>query len=407
MAGLRLPKAVVYFADSGFFHRESIVELAIRSGVAIYAVKADGTSPYIPNVKLAVDPGAITSSTLISLSEHTGGRFGLGHFRKSASDAIMNRVLTDLSCVYMLSLDASGLDRELSLRPKVKLRSGFNGRLSAETIPNFTIPSEKRRQEEAASIALRSARWPGVQPANVSVVPIGFDRSRVDAMIQLDLDSDPEALAIPTAWDVGINYSGATRGSGYGNLRVTSRSPKIVFEKTVALPFGRYWVVGTAQEVDGYGLARGTVVGAFKKPNANAVEFPHPVNVMQKGPGTFASEKGKARAEGWSSLRFEMASSDRPISFVIPVCRGKNVRESLTIEQSLLLPDKDLQFSSTDWPHEENVRCLVVNDARLEADRLPWLNQPYEAVFVVKVRNGLGETLARATKSFWIVGPGR
>jgi hypothetical protein len=254
---------------------------------------------------------------------------------------------------------------------------------------------------------MRSARWPGVEPANVSVVPVGFDRSRVNALIQLNLDSDSGALAIPTAWDVGVNYSGATRVSGYGNLRVTSRSQKIVFERTVALPFGRYWIVGTAQEVDGHRLARGTVVGGFKKPKGNAVEFPHPVNVMQKGPGSFVSEKGKALAEGWSSLRYTMASSDRPISFVVSLCRGKNVQGPLTIEQSLLLPEKELRFPRTDWPHEENAPCLVVNDTRLEAYRLPWSNKPYQVSFSVRVNNGSGETLAETTSSFWIVGPGR
>ncbi len=407
MAGLPLPKALIYFADSRYSSRERVVEAALRSGVAIYAVKADGTAPYDPRFKMVDDPGAITTSSLLSLSEHTGGRVGYGHYKKSASDKIVQNIQTDLSCEYVLSLDAAGLEPNRTLRPKVTLRSAFKGQVSVESIPDVTIPSENRRQQEAASIALRSGRWPGVQPAGISLVPIGFDRSRVDALIQLTLNSESGADPVPATWDVGINYFGASRVSGYGNARVTSRSPQIVFQKQARLPFGPYWVVGIAQEVEGLGLARGTEVGAFEKPKKNAVEFLHPLDVMQWGAGTFVSEEGAARTEGWIPLRYGMARSDRPISLVFSLCRGKGVREPLTIEKSLSLPDQEIRFSATDWTQAPATLCLVVNDDPLPAGRLPWSNQPYEATFVVKAADAAGRTVARTSRTFWIIGPTR
>lgn len=407
MADLPMPKAMIYFADSAYPSRETIVEAAIRSGVAIYAVKADGTAIYDPRFKTADDPGAITTSTLLSLSEHTGGRVSIGHYKKSASDKIVERVETDLRCIYVLSIDAAGLDRDRTLRPKVRLRSAFKGQLTAETVPDVTIPSEKRQQGEAASIALRSAQWPGVQPAGVALVPLGFDKSRVNALIQLSLGSETEAPSIPTAWDVGINYFGASHVSGYGNVRVTFQSQKIVFEKQVTLPVGPYWVVGIAQEVDGRGLARGTAVGSFEKPKKNAVEFLHPLDITQWGTGTFVSEAGNPRAGGWSSLRYGMAYSDRPISLVVSLCRGKNVQGRLTIDRRLLLPGKELHLARTDWPQATAGACRVVNDDPIAAGRLPWSNQPYEATFVVNVGDAAGKTVATTSRAFWVIGPSR
>lgn len=405
MAELPMPKALIYFADSAYVSRERIVETAIRSGVAIYAVKADAAAPYDPNFKTADDPGAITTSTLLSLSEHTGGKFGYGHYRPSASNKIMQNVREDMSCVYVLSLDATGLDRDRTLRPKIKLRPELKKQLSAESIPDVTIPSERREQGAAASIALRSGKWPGVQPAGVSLVPVAFDHSRVKALIQLTLGSESGAAAIPATWDVGINYFGASRVSGYGNARVMLRSPKVVFEKLVRLPTGPYWIVGIAQEVGGYGSARGTEVGSFEKPKKDAVEFLHPLDIMEWGTGVFVSDGGNARSYGWASARYGMAHTDRPISLVASLCRGKNVHEPLTIEKSLLLPDKELRLSTTDWRQDAASPCVFVDDDPLGAGRLPWSNQPYEATFVVNVSDRSGKTVAKTSRAFWVIGP--
>jgi hypothetical protein len=407
MADLPIPKALIYFADSQYSSRERIVEAAIQSGVAIYAVKADGMAPYDPSFKVVDDPGAITTSSLLSLSEHTGGRAGFGHFRKSASDKILQGVQADLSCVYVISLDAAGLDRDRTLRPKIALRSAFRGQLRAESIPEVTIPSDERRRGNAAAIALRSGRWPGIQPAGVALIPIGFDKARVHALLQMNLSSESGAPSMPTTWDIGLNYFGASRVSGYGNVRVTSPSPQIVFQKQVRLPSGPYWVVGIAQEVDGHGSARGTAVGALEKPKKNAVEFVHSLDIMQWGTATFVSAEGTARSGGWSPLRHGMANSDRPVSLVFSLCRGKSVHAPLTIEKSLLMPDKEIRFSSTDWPRDPRNPCLVVNDEPLAAGRVPWPDRPYEATFVVKAIDAAGKTVARTSRTFWVIGPTR
>jgi hypothetical protein len=407
MAALPMPKAMMYFADSGYFARERILEAAIRSGVAIYAVKANGMSEFDPHVRLADDEGAAATVALLSLSEHSGGRFSYGHFKKSASDTIVRRVETGLSCVYVLNIDAAALDRDRTLRPKVRLRPELRGQVRAETIPDFAIPNDKRQQEEAASLALRSGQGPGVQQAGVSLVPIGFNGSRVIALIQFALGFEPGAPSIPETWDMGVNYFGSARVSGYGNVRVTSRPPRTVFDKVVSLPVGPYAIVGVAQEVAGHGLARGASVGTLEKPDNDAVGFVHGLDIMQRAPGTFVADHGVSHMEEWSALRYGMANSDRPISLVVSMCRGKGVQEPLTIEKSLLLPDKELRFSRTDWPPSDNFRCVVVKDDLLASDQLPWSNQPYEPTFVVTVKTPSGTTLATHRRAFWIIGPTR
>ena len=407
MATLPMPKAIIYFADSAYYSRGRILEAAIRAGVPIYAVKANGMPVYDPSVPLVYDEGSITTMALLSLSGHTGGKFSWGHYKASASDAILKRVETDLSCVYVLSIDAAALDRDRTLRPKVRLRHEFKGRLKAETISDFVIPNEIRLHGQDAAIALRSAQWAGIRQASVALVPIGFDKSRVKALIQFTVDAELGAPSLLEPWDVGVNYFGDSRVSGYGNMRVTFRPPKIVFDKTVSLPVGPYSIVGVAQEVNGHGMARGTGFGILERPKNNAVGFLHGLDVMQWGPGTFVSEGGSARKEGWSSLRYGMANSDRAISVVVSVCRGKGVQTALTIEKSLVLPDKELRFGTTDWPLGHNTPCLVVKDDLLAAELLPWSNRPYESTFVVKVTDPSGKTVATASKAFWIIGPTR
>ena len=406
MGALPSPKALIYFAELGHSFNEFIVDTALRSGVAVYAVKADGMAPYDPTLKTANDPGAIITTSLSALADHTGGRFAFGGFRKGASDKIVERVQSDLSCVYVLSLDAAGLDRDRTIRPKIKLKPYLKSHLTAATIPELTIPSEKRRQQQAVAIALRSVNWPGVQQAVVSLTPLGFDASKATALIQFSLSAGVDAPSVSTAWDVGVNYFGAFRVSGFGSMRVTSTSSKIVFEKIVRLPVGPYSIVGMAQEVGGSGLARGTAAGVLARPKNNAVGFLHPLDLMQWQSGTYVSEKANARKTGWSPLRFGMAASDRPIALVTSVCRGASVHGRLTIEKSLLLPDRELHAPSTTWT-EQGSPCRVVRDDVLRAGELPWSNQPYEATLVVSVNDTSRRTIAKTSKAFWVVGPNR
>jgi len=406
MGSLPAPKALIYFSELGSSFRELVVDTAIRSGVAVYAVKADGLAPYLPNVKLVNDPGAIITTSLSALSEHTGGRFSLGHYRPSAAEKILKRVESDLSCVYVVSLDATGLDRDRMLRPKIKLRSNLRSQLIAETIPDLTIPSEVRRQEQLVAIALRSGQWPGVQQAHVSLIPVGFDESKATALLQFSFGAETDAPSVATTWDVGVNYFGASRVSGYGGVRVTSTSSKIVFEKQVRLSPGPYSIIGVAQEVGNSGLARGTAAGVLGRPERNAVGFLHPLDLMQSEPGTYVSEAGNARTAGWRHMRHGMAASDRPIALVTSVCRGAGVHGRLTIAKSLLLPGGELHAPSTTWM-EQGSPCRVIRDDVLREGELPWSNQPYEATLVVNVSDASGRTVARRSETFWVIGPRR
>jgi hypothetical protein len=403
MGPLPAPKALIYFAEFGISFREMIVDTAIRSGVAVYAVKADGLAPYIPNVKLVDDPGAIITTSLSSLSEHTGGHLSLGHFRKSASASVLKRVESDLSCVYVVSLDAAGLDRDRTLRPRIKLRSDLRAQLSAATIPELTIPSERRRQEDAVAITLRSGRGPGVEPAGVSLVPLNFDASSVIGVIRFRLDRGEDASLLHAAWDVGVNYFGASRVSGHGGLRVTAGEPTFVFEKHVTLPIGPYSIVGVAQEVGGPGLARGTLAGVLMRPKKNAVGFLQPPALLEWRPGTFVSEDGKARKAGWSPLCYGMAASDRPISIVASTCRGERVRGALTIDTTVRLPDKELRMTTKRWP-DRVAACRIDSDV-IMAGALPWSNRPYEAIVLVNVSDASGRSVARGSNAFWVIGP--
>lgn len=405
MDGLPSPKALIYFAELGTSFREMIVDSAIRSGVAVYAVKADGMPPADPTRSTAKDPGAIITTSLFALSDHTGGRFAFGGFRKGTADRIVERVRADLSCLYVLSLDAAGLDRDKTLHPKVTLKPDLKARLEVRTIPELTVQSENRRQAQALAVALRSGSWPGMQQAGVTLVPERVDGADVEALVQLTIDADAKDAAIPTAWDLGVNYFGAARVSGYGGARVTTRAAKIVFEKRVKLPAGPYSIVGVAQEAGGPGLARGTVAGVLVRPAKTAVAFLHPPEVLQWEPGAFVAEGTVPRKAGWTPVRFGMAASDRATSLLTPVCRGANVRGALTIEKTVLLPEDEIRLPATDWRDAKDV-CRLVRDDVAGDGGLPWAGRPYEATLIVRVTDASGKAVAKAATAFWVIGPG-
>lgn len=404
MGSLPSPKALIYFAEMGQSFREMIVDTAIRAGVPVYAVKADGMPVYDPSRSTANDPGAIITTSLYALSDHTGGRFGFGGFRPKDADRIVERVRSDLSCLYVVSLDAAGLPRDRLLQPKIRLKAPLRRALSARTIPDVTIPNERRRREQEAAMVLRSGRWPGVLTAGVSLVPLGADGSRATARIQFEVETGPSAEAIPAGWDVGVNYFASSRVSGYGGLRVTSPGPKVVFEKSVTIPFGPYSIVGVAQEAGGPGLARGTAAGVLARPRKNEVGFVRPPELLHWEAASFVAEGEAARKAGWTPLRFGMARADRALSLATSLCRGSKVRGTLSVETVLRLPERDLPFASRAW-REGDASCRVGRDDLFDAGQLPWAGTPYEATVLVTVKDATGRSLGAEARTFWVIGP--
>ena len=129
---------------------------------------------------------------------------------------------------------------------------------------------------------------------------------------------------------------------------------------------------------------------------------------MQSEPGAYVSENGTARKTGWSALRYGMAASDRPIALVTSVAAGRTLHGPLTVDKTFKLLLAQRASRPEDHVARAGSPCLVIRDDVLKDGELPWPHVPaYETTLVVTVSDQSGRTVAKSSKAFWVIGPGR
>jgi len=400
------PKAIIYFADTIYANRADVVENAINSGVRIYGIKADGMTPARGDaISLADDPDAAARTSLGSLARRTGGRVAYGHFKKSAIDRPLRYLREDISCVYLISLDVSDLDRDRYLSADIDLRQELRKSLSVHTIPRIAIPSRSRQRQQAAHTAFVASESRGVQPATVAVIPVEVAGSEVTALVQCAFEVDAGPSPVQTSWDIGIVSVGRSGVVNSNNCRVKSDAQKIVFETAVKLPLEDYFAEAVAQEINGMGLARGQAFGTFIKPAKRGFDFLHPIVVMQKEEAVFVFERTKLRHQDWLALPYGMAYTDLPTSMRSVLCRGRKSRQPLTVERSITLPHKEIGFDPSIWHRDGKQLCLAMSD-KIAAHQLPWDGRPYQVTYSLKASDPADAVVhATAETTFWVIGP--
>jgi len=365
------PKAVIYFADTmrsnagdhylSFFSRriegkegdprgqlpftaahtfDRVVSDATAAGIRVFTVEARGLTS-APDSSVASETNAGFSSpvansqplrdaqnSMVAMAKESGGRSFLNGIR---AHKIAAQVQQDLSCVYLLSFDASFLRENTSHRVVVAVdRKGVDLHARGQ----LTVYSESRKLTSRIMGAFVSPRGER-DPLRVHgiLIPTGFDNGKYTALVQLHVAGSPLAKA---AWDLGLSLiaRGEVAGDASGRITVHGPGVPVVLETEMKIRPGPFKLVGVAHETTADDLGSGEVESDWPDPDDAAVTL-SPVAVLQPTSAAIL-RNNQLRREGVLGIAEDaLARTDRPTALIGLVCRAKGNRGRWRVERKL------------------------------------------------------------------------
>jgi hypothetical protein len=440
LAGLDPPKAVLYFADTmrsnpgehylsifssavmessqslqvmegdAFGGRtvfDRVVRQASANGIRLYTVHAQGLVQQAGFQRLSPQGTSMGGDTynlpmtrirhaqdsLASMASETGGA-SFPHGAKASR--IADRILSDLSCILLVSFDPARFDHDEPFRLKVESRKPG---VKVHSRGQIVIQSASARTTSRLMAAFMAAfAMPGARAAEaalgISLVPIEFRQGKFHALLQIHAPGVPVAGA---TWDVGASVSAGGEVLEEVSGRVTLRRPgsPVILEKEIALTGGAVNVVAVAHETTTRRVSSVSRQAQWSAPEKDSAAL-GPVAALQPSPGAFLRE-GAVRT--WGSLALDpdrTALGDRPLALVGIVCRGERSTSPLQVERRLVgeeetvLPVVDLE------PTGEG--CVQLRDV-IPAGNLGPGPIRYEMRLLQE-----GEEIDTATREFIVIG---
>ncbi len=328
-------------AQSGLLSLDTLINEASALGIRFYTVEAQGLTAgggplSAPRPTGGLGNNALNSSrirdaqgTLKDMALETGGEAFLNGIPPSK---MTERILEDMSCLYLLSFDPAGLPLDESLavrvhtdRPKVRLQHRGRLVLSSEAtllttklLARFATPEAKGND-----VALR-----------VGVMPVGFRDGKWIARVQVAAPPVPYPLS---KWDLGVSLvsGGTVRDDASGRIEVATAGSPVVFESEIAFRPGPYEIVAVAHESTGDQQASRRIEGEWPDPDAALVGF-GPLSVSQPAKGAFLRD-GESRTSG--TLVYEEDDPLRPelpTAFFGLLCRAKDQKKGVRVVRTLI-----------------------------------------------------------------------
>jgi VWFA-related protein len=335
------------------------IEEAAAHGVRVYTVQAEGlvgdsslvraTSQNRSNRQRVRD----AQDSLVGMALESGGR---GFINGVPAPKMVERILADMACVYLLSFDAGDLRRDSPLPVRVVPRPPD---VEAQVRGTLVIQSESRRTTSQLLTAFAS---PDTMQSDLeirgTVIPVGFEDGAYRALVQIAVPGSPVAGA---RWDVGASLvsSGEVREDASGRMTVSGPGVNIVFEREMHFSPGPYELIFVARESETRQVSRASLEGSWPEKDEGPVLI-GPIAVIQPAEGAFFRggdvRDGGALAvpeQGW-------ARTDRPTALVALVCRGSSKKKTWLVERRLS------GDSSADFPPAEldlaDDRCAQIRD---------------------------------------------
>jgi VWFA-related protein len=304
MSELDPPKAVIYFADTmrreagahylSFFARRAessdgdtqflqtfdashafdrVIEEATGMGIRVFTVEARGLMS-APNWALTSSTAAGTSSpvantqsirdaqnSLVGMAQETGGRSFLNGMR---ARKIAAQIQQDLSCIYLLSFDASHLKQNTSHRVVINVdRPGVKVHARGQ----ISVQSESRRLTSRLMAAFASPEAAQSQfPVRGVVVPTGYVDGRYSALVQLRAPGSPLPAS---SWDLGLSLisRGEVAADTSGRVSVSGPGVPVVLETEMSFRPGPFKLVGVAHETTGNDVGTGEIENDWPDPD--------------------------------------------------------------------------------------------------------------------------------------------
>jgi VWFA-related protein len=326
-----------------------LVDLGGEANFTVRAAERAKTEP-----PLSLERLHHARETLADLAAESGGAAFL---RGQGAERIAERILGDLSCVYTLSFDPSGLPEDAPLRVLVSVtregvRLGTQGRL--------VLPSDSTRLTARllAAFAGDEAGQSEGEGLWVQLVPIGYFKGAYATLLQVHLRPGPLAGG---EWEVGASLYDTDRvlEQVSGTLAATSPSTPMVLEGEISLRPGAHRLAVVAHETSrGHVLSEQTDV-SWPDPDGRPVTCTPPA-LMQPVSGAFL-RAGHGRVSGvLARAPAEAAATDLPIVFVGLVCRGRRHSAPLRVERTLE-GDSTVHFPLLEFELGDD-RCVQVRD---------------------------------------------
>ena len=400
------PKAVLYFADTmrknagahyvSYFPRASgnpdwalesiasggfvannafdrVVEAAAANVVRLYTVQGEGM--VAPSVSLsrgrantAAQPLANSQrrvdaqDSLVGMARETGGQAFL---HGAPGKKIANRIHEDLSCLYLISFDVTGMREDRPLA--VTLRSKRDG-VKASTRGQIVVASESKRKTTRLLAA-----FTGIVPdadelsLQAVLIPTGYDKGKYTALVQIRAPS----LPLPrTAWDIGASLvtRGRVREDVSGRIEVDRPSVPVIFEAEMTFGPGPFELVMVAHEQTTDQVARADIEGDWPDPDANEVTL-GPLALVQPSDGAFLRDGSLRRSGTLGRTAAETIEPGLPAAVIGLVCRDKSrkTRDAGLVVERRLVGASEASFTDITLPNND-VRCIQLRDIIF----LPW-----------------------------------
>ena len=400
LADLRPPKALIYFGDTlrrkpgghylsffgsiahmdqaalpgmatgtlmGSLPFDAVINEAAAQGVRLYTVQAEGLTERmhsdLPGSAAAMQtktvgaPRSIRSrearDTLRGMAAETGGEAFL---QGSSGGFIGERIVTDSSCMFLISFDPAGFRYDTPLRAFVStdrddIELRVRGRLVVQS------PSAQR----TASLLRAFGSPDSIEDPfelRAHLVPTGFSGGSYTALLQLAVPGTPLQSA---TWELGASvvHNEKIHDEASGRLTVHSPGVPVVFEHEISFRPGEYEIVSVAHEAETGMISSIQITSVWPDPNGRPATSA-PIALLQPIDAAFMRGNESRSSGSLARGSDQWIDPDRPLALVAVVCRGRKNRGPLTVDRVLVgesvvkLPPLSLNVTSD--------RCAQVRD---------------------------------------------
>jgi len=395
-AELSPPKAVIYFADrmrsrpglhyQSFFGNaqisssaalermtgdamqsqhsfDRVLSEANANGLRIYAIQAEGMTQLgvAVNLPTGAPAGASTSrhitsaqNSLKSMALETGGEAFLNGI---PAKKIIRHIQTDLSCLYLLSFDPTGMIEDEPLPVLLRM---FRKKVKAQTRGQIIVRST-RALEHSRLLAAFTAPDLAITStgAHGAVVPISYEGGQYQVLVQFAVDG---GLLPDTNWDMGISLlsRGEMREDTSARFEMQGTGTRMILEREMSFSPGPYELIMVAREEKSGQISSIKVDGVWPDPDKEEITV-SPITPVQPARGAFLKGGVLKRTGPLAKHGEQVLQTDLPTAMVSLVCRAR------TKKKGKLLVERKVggESSATFDPMEVKLgkeRCIQIRD---------------------------------------------
>ena len=398
---------IALHADTGALTLDRVMNEASANGIRFYTVEGQGLMGPTSFIQSKRGPSTKSASTqrikdaqgtLKSLAAETGGRAFLNGVPAPKMAA---QILTDMSCVYLLSFDPRGFKQDAplmvsvkSLRPDVKTKT--RGRLVIQSeATRLTARVMSAYASPTAGVARMAVR--------VGVIPVGYRDGLFTARVQVAV---PSSTVPGTTWDMGASLvsSGRVAEDGSGRITLPQAGIPAVWEKDMSFSPGEFEIVAVAHERTTDEIASKEIHGNWPKLEKELASF-GPIAVSQATKGGFLRNGTTHTSGAVVAGEGDPLRPDAPTAFVSLVCRAKDQKKPMRVVRTLV-GESEIPVGTTDLAMDGDERCAQILDLIP-----PKTLGPGSYRYVIAASSG-GLELARAERKLFVPdvlasGPGR